>query len=70
MKCYKNFKIKDGKLMHRPKWKVFINSILRIIQPWNGRKFLITSKTKFDNGWCCVGYGFGLVAHYWRPYDI
>ena len=53
----------DGAWLHRPWWKVAINTVLRAVQPQR-RKWLIYSRC-FGGGVeppICVGYGFGRVT--------
>lgn len=49
---------------HRPWWKIVINPILRLFQPRKRYKWVIYTKTVFDNGLPQVkGYGFGKIKH-------
>jgi hypothetical protein len=54
----------DGQWLHRPPFKVALNKILRLFQPWP-RKLVIFSRC---DGWLddrprCIGYGVGFVTH-------
>lgn len=51
----------DGDWLHRPWWKVAINTVLRAIQP-RTRAYLIYTKCDDDTEPPTVlGYGFGLI---------
>ena len=56
-----------GRWLHRPWWKVAINTVLRAFQPWP-RKLVIYTKCERgpedpDRPPRVLGYGFGLVLH-------
>ncbi len=49
--------------MHRPWFKVFINTILRFFQPWKGRKFLLVSVCDDEsNPPKLLGYQFSMMG--------
>ena len=61
---FDHFNIVDNVTVHSPPVKVFINSILRFIQPKIKRKWVIYSNVvKNDGRECCLGYGFGRITH-------
>lgn len=54
----------DGAWMHRPWWKVTINTVLRWLQPGIARKWVIYTRSTMDGDPPEVlGYGFGRVLH-------
>lgn len=58
--------VTETQAVHRPWFKVLVNTALRLLQPnWlTTRKWVIYSKI-VDNQ--CVGYGFGRVQHLPKP---
>jgi len=65
----KYFVFKYGFVMHRPPFKVFINSILRKIQFFTDTPFLISSECEFDSSgkWHFVQYSFKRVKQIKNP---
>ena len=63
------FAMCGGQMVHRPPWKVAINAVLRALQPWTLRKFVVITKVEWpgrsDQLPRVVGYGFGRVLHRW-----
>ena len=59
-----DWQVIDGQWLHRPRAKVVINAVLRLLQPWP-RKLVIYSRCEgsVDGRPRCVGYGCGLVLH-------
>jgi hypothetical protein len=52
--------------LHRPWWKVAMNTVLRALQPRAARKWVVYTSTTTDGDPPRVlGYGFGRVLH--RP---
>lgn len=53
----------SGRWLHRPRFKVVVNAVLRAVQPWS-RKLVIYSRTQQGpDRPRCVGYGLGWVLH-------
>jgi hypothetical protein len=52
----------DGKWLHRPWWKVAINTVLRLVQPGRWKFVIFTRSTRTDPP-RAIGYGFGRVEH-------
>lgn len=54
----------DGRWLHRPWWKVAINTVLRRLQPGVERKWVVYTVTSVDGDPPVVhGYGFGRIRH-------
>jgi hypothetical protein len=57
----------DGRWSHRPLLKVLINTVLRCLQPWVARKFVVYTRCDIDGPPGepprVLGYGFGRVLH-------
>lgn len=57
----------DGQWSHRPWPKVLINTVLRWLQPWVSRKFVVYTRCeateRADQPPKVLGYGFGRVLH-------
>ena len=51
-------------MMHRPWWKVVINTALRIVQPGARRKWLVASVFDGDK---LIGYTFARIEHTGEP---
>jgi hypothetical protein len=61
----------DGRWSHRPRCKVLINAVLRWLQPWTDRKFVVYTRCATDEAPGepprVLGYGFGRVLHLPEP---
>ena len=63
-----NWEHANGAWLHRPWWKVAINTVLRALQPWP-RKLVIYTRCEHNGQleparvWEAVGYGIGKVMH-------
>lgn len=58
----------DGRWLHRPWWKVVINTLLRLLQPWTARKFVVYTRSTVEGDPPReLGYGFGRVLHLDNP---
>lgn len=63
----------DGRWLHRPWWKVAINTLLRLVQPWPN-KFVVCTWIE-PTSWpdrpdrCpqAIGFGFRRVLHTAQP---
>lgn len=54
----------DGRWLHRPWWKVAINTVLRALQPRRRWKWVLYTRTTRDGDPPTVlGYGFGRIEH-------
>jgi hypothetical protein len=61
----------DGQWSHRPLLKVLVNTVLRWLQPWTVRKWVIFTRCedteRSDQPPRVLGYGFGRVLHLDNP---
>ena len=56
--------LSGGRWLHRPWWKVAVNTILRWLQPGIVCKWVVYTRTTIDGDPPRVlGYGFGRVKH-------
>lgn len=55
-----------GQWLHRPAWKRAINTVLRWLQPWTARKWVVYTQSSGGSDTDpprALGYGFGRVLH-------
>ena len=58
----------DGQWLHRPWWKVAINTALRAVQPWPRKLVVVTcAEDGPDDRPRAIGYQLRIVEHRWLP---
>ena len=53
----------DGRWLHRPRFKVAINRVLRALQPWPRKWVIYTTADHSTSPPTVTGYGIGRVLH-------
>ena len=59
-------RLHDGRWLHRPWWKVALNSLLRWLQPKRSRKLVICTRAYMDDPSGTprvIGYTLAFIAH-------